>query len=129
MVYFSHYNVVKGLFFFCCFFICSWWSRRYFKAETLCGDLLLEDVLQSNSIGGELGDTFSKLLNGHLVLVEVEAEESLVVQVALLRDIKLGGAGGVKLLRNSGGRVIEILEEVGLKEPKHISCHAIKIPS
>lgn len=51
------------------------------------GELLLEDVLEGHSIGGELADTFAELLDGHLVLVEVEAEVGLVVDVGLLLEV------------------------------------------
>lgn len=50
-----------------------------------------------------------------MILVEIEAEESLVVQVALLGDVELGGAGGVELLGNGSGGVVEVLEEVWLQ--------------
>lgn len=77
-------------------------------------DLLLEDVLQGHGISRKLGDTLTELLDGHGLLVEFEAEQSLVVDVGLLGDVKAGSAGGVELLGDSGGRVVEILEEVGL---------------
>jgi hypothetical protein len=80
----------------------------------LCLDLLLEDLLQGHGIRRELGDTLAQLLHSHSLLVEVEAEQSLVVNVALLRDVKAGGTGGIKLLGDSGGRVVEVLEQVGL---------------
>ena len=46
--------------------------------------LLLDDVLQLLSSSGETRDTLTKLLNSHLVLVEVKAEERLVVEVLFL---------------------------------------------
>lgn len=51
------------------------------------GELLLEDALKGDSISSELADTLSELLNGHLVLVEVKAEESLIIDVGLLLDV------------------------------------------
>lgn len=53
----------------------------------LRGDLLLEDILEGDGVRGKLGDTLPQLLNGHLLLVEVEAEQRLVVQVGALGDV------------------------------------------
>jgi hypothetical protein len=77
-------------------------------------DLLLQDVLEGDSIGGKLGDTLTELLNGHSLLVKLEAEQGLVVEVAALGDIEAGGGGGVKLLGNGILGVVELLEETGL---------------
>jgi hypothetical protein len=77
-------------------------------------DLLTEDILESNSVSGKLGDTLAELLNGHLVLVEVEAELGLVVDVALLLNVQLAGVLGNELLGNLVLRVVELLEQVGL---------------
>lgn len=60
-------------------------------------DLLAQDVLEGNGISGELGDTLTELLDGHLVLVEVEAELGLVVDVALLLNVELAGVLGDEL--------------------------------
>ena len=60
--------------------------------------LLLEDALEGDGIGGELADTLTELLHGHLVLVKVEAELSLVVDVALLLKVELAGILGDELL-------------------------------
>jgi hypothetical protein len=56
----------------------------------LCLDLLTQDVLERDSVGGEFRDTLAELLDGQLVLVEVKAEVGLVVDVALLLNIELG---------------------------------------
>lgn len=50
--------------------------------------LLLDDVLQLLSSGSEARDTFTELLNSHLVLVEVKAEEGLVLKVLLLGKVE-----------------------------------------
>jgi hypothetical protein len=44
----------------------------------LCVDLGLENLLEGDSISSKLRDAFSQLLNGHLLLVEIEPEKSLV---------------------------------------------------
>ena len=77
-------------------------------------DLLLDDVLEGNGVSSELADAFPELLNGHLVLVEVEAESGLVVDVGLLLEVKRAGGAGVKLLRDSILRVEQLLKEIGL---------------
>lgn len=63
-------------------------SAISFTLETLCLDLLSQDVLEGDSIGCELGDAFTELLYCHLFLVEVESETRLVVDVRLLRDVE-----------------------------------------
>jgi hypothetical protein len=76
-------------------------------------DLLLDDALEGDGVGGELADALAQLLDGHLVLVEVEAELGLVVDVRLLLEVKAGGAGGVELLGDGLLGVEEVLEQVG----------------
>ena len=71
----------------------------------LLGDDLLDDLLL---------DLLAELLGSHLVLVEVEAEGSLVVDVALLLDVKRVGLGSIELLGNGLCGVVQLLEEVGL---------------
>jgi hypothetical protein len=58
------------------------------KLLQLSGELGLEGVLEGDGIGGEFGDTLTELLDGHLVLVEVEAEEGLVIDVGLLLKVE-----------------------------------------
>ena len=53
----------------------------FFLFNHLCGDLLSDDVLQRDGISSELADSLTQLLNRHLLLVEVEAEERLVLDV------------------------------------------------
>lgn len=89
-------------------------NDRYRTAALRLLDLLTEDVLEGNSIGGEFRDTLAELLGSHLVLVEVEAEGSLVVDVALLLDVKRVGLGSIELLGNGLCGVVQLLEEVGL---------------
>jgi len=38
-------------------------------------ELLLEDILEGDGVSSELADTLAELVDGHGVLVEVEAEE------------------------------------------------------
>lgn len=44
-------------------------------------NLLLQNSLERFSIGSEFANTFPELLNSHLILVEVEAEQGLLVEV------------------------------------------------
>lgn len=81
----------------------------------LCLDLGLDDALEGLGVGSELGDTLAELLDGHLLLVEVEAEEGLVVDVGLLLDVEGGGLGGVELLGDGSVGVEELLKQVGLE--------------
>jgi hypothetical protein len=76
-------------------------------------DLLAEDVLEGDGVGSELADALGELVDGHGVLVEVEAEEGLVLEVALLLDVELGDVLSLELLRNLVGAVVKLLEEVG----------------
>lgn len=85
-------------------------------AAYLRRQLLLEDVLEGDGIGGKLADTLAQLLDGHLVLVEVESEEGLVVDVGLLLEIQRRGAGRVQLLGDGLVGVEELLEQVGLNK-------------
>ena len=61
-------------------------------------ELLLKDALERNSICSKLRDTLSKFLNGHGFLVEVEAEQSLVVEIFALLDIQARGVLSIELL-------------------------------
>lgn len=76
-------------------------------------DLLGKKLLEGNGISSELGDTLTELLNTHGLLVEVEAEVSLVVEVLALLDLEAGGTSGVELLGHGIGGVEEVLQEVG----------------
>ena len=51
-------------------------------------ELLLDNILEGNSVGGEFANALAQLLHGHLLLVEVEAEERLVVNIRLLLDVE-----------------------------------------
>lgn len=77
-------------------------------------DLLPQHILKRNSISGELGDALAQLLDGHLVLVEVEAVEGLVVEVVALGDVERLGVFGVEFLGHFVRRGVEVFEEVGL---------------
>ena len=101
-------------------------SKFYFfhinfsRSVFLSLDLGLEEVLQGHSVGGELGDTLAELLDGHGLFVEVESEESLVLEVSTLRDVEGSSSGGVEFLGNGGGGVQEILQKVGLQKVRYI---------
>ena len=73
-------------------------TRTGIKCHTLCLDLLAQDVLESDGVSSKLGDALTELLDGHLVLVEVEAELSLVVDVGLLLKVELASILGDELL-------------------------------
>lgn len=79
----------------------------------LCVDLLLENVLQGDSVCGELADALGELVHGHGVLVEVEAEVTLVRQVALLLNVQRCSRLRLQLLGDCVGAVVELLQEVG----------------
>lgn len=51
-------------------------------------NLGLQDILQGDGISGKLADTFSQLLHGHGVLVEVESEVGLIINVGLSLNIE-----------------------------------------
>lgn len=76
-------------------------------------DLLAEDILEGDGVGSELADTLGELVDGHGVLVEVEAEEGLVLEVALLLNLELGDVLGLELLGNGVGAVVELLKKSG----------------
>lgn len=78
-------------------------------------ELGLEDLLQGLGVSSELADTLAQLLDGHLVLVEVEAECRLVVEVALLLDLEVVGVVSLELPWHGLGGVLELLEQVGLE--------------
>ncbi len=90
-------------------------NDRYRTTALRLLDLLAEDVLESDGISSELGNTLTELLGGHLILVEVEAESSLVVDVGLFLDVERVGVGCIELLGDGVGGVVELLEEVGLE--------------
>lgn len=78
-------------------------------------ELGLEDTLQGLGISSELADTLAQLLDGHLVLVEVEAERRFVIDVGLLLDVEVLSVLGLELPWHGLGGVLELLEQVGLK--------------
>lgn len=77
-------------------------------------DLLLQQLLQGDGVRRELGDALAQLLHRHLVLVEVEAEERLVVQVAALGDVQRRRARRVQLLGHRRRRVVQFLQQARL---------------
>lgn len=90
-------------------------------AAFLRRQLLLQDVFEGDGISGKLADTLAQLLDGHLVLVEFESEEGLVIDVGLLLDVQGRGAGRVQLLGDGLGGAEELLEQVGLKKSRIVS--------
>ena len=89
-------------------------NRSSKKSAHLCLNLGLEGILEGDGISGELADTLAELVNGHWVLVEVEAEVGLVVNVRLLLQVERAGVGRIQLLGDRVLRVVELLEQVGL---------------
>ncbi len=77
-------------------------------------NLLPQHILKRNGISRELGDALAQLLDGHLVLVEVEAVEGLIVEVVALGDVERLGVFGVEFLGHFVRRGVEVFEEVGL---------------
>lgn len=77
-------------------------------------NLRLQDLLQRHGISGELADALAQLLHGHLLLVELEAEQRLIVDVAPLLDVELARLLRLELPWDRVGRVGQDLEEVWL---------------
>lgn len=90
-------------------------SARGIRCHSLRLNLLLQDILQGHGVGRELGDTLTELLDGHGLLVELEAEQSLILEVAALGDVEAAGSRGVKLLGDGVLGVVQILEQTGLE--------------
>ena len=78
-------------------------------------NLLLQDTLQRDCVGGKLADALTKLVGCHGVLVEVEAEEGFVVDIRDLLDVKTGGCTGVEFLGYVVLAVVEVFEEIWLE--------------
>ena len=82
---------------------------------TLCAlNLLPKYALKSDGIGCEFRDTFPKLLDSHCLLIEIESEERLIVDVALLWDVEVLCVACNQLLGNLVGGVVQLLEVIGL---------------
>lgn len=75
-------------------------------------NLFPENALQCDSISSEFADTFAKLLDCHLFLVEVEAEGRLIVDVASLGDIQRSGGGSIELLWDRVLGVVQVLQQI-----------------
>lgn len=58
-------------------------------------DLLSKNALECDGISCELADTLAQFLDGHLVLVKLEAEVGLIVDEGSLGDIKLDSVFGL----------------------------------
>jgi hypothetical protein len=92
------------------------WLPEPIRSEPILSlDLLLQQRLQSHRVRRELGDTLAQLIDSHGVFVELEAEERLVVEVAALGDVHSRSARRVELLGHGVGRVVQLLQEVGLE--------------
>ncbi len=65
-----------------------------------------QDAFERDCVSGELRDPFPQLLDRHLVFVEVEAVQRLVVEVVALGDVEGLGVLGVELLRYFLGGVV-----------------------
>ena len=89
-------------------------------------DLLPENTLERDSVGGELADALAQLVDGHGVLVEGEAEERLVVDVRHLLDVLIRGLAGVELLGDGFFAVVEVFQKVGLWKDKKKRMVSIK---
>lgn len=81
--------------------------------EILPLNFLPQDILERRGIGRELGDALAQLLDGHLLFVEVEAEEGLLVNIGFLLDLLAGCGLSREFLGNRLLRVEEVLEQVG----------------
>ena len=77
-------------------------------------NLLPQYPFERDRIRREVGDALTQLVDGHGVLVEVEAEERLVREVGLLLDVKALRVACIELFRHVGGGVEEIFEKFGL---------------
>lgn len=77
-------------------------------------DLLLEDILERNGIGGELGNALAEFLDRHGFLVEVETEQRFVFDVGFLLQVEGRGVFRVEFLLHFVGGVVEFFEKVGL---------------
>ena len=91
-------------------------TRQLSRIQFLCLlNLLPENALEGVCVGRKLADTLAKLVHRHGLLVEIETEETLVVQVVLLLDIEAAGVRSVKLLGHRILAVIKVLEQIWLK--------------
>ena len=73
-------------------------------------NLLPENVLKCDGVGGEFGDTLTQLLNSHLLLVKVEAEVGLVLDVSLLLNVERSRLRSIKLRGDIVLGVVELFE-------------------
>src|SRR3569833_81478 len=76
--------------------------------------LLLQDALERLGVSCKLTDALAQLLYSHLFLVEVEAEQRLVIDVRLPLDVERRGSLGVELLGHGLGRVHVLIKQGGL---------------
>jgi len=76
---------------------------------------LLQDTLEGNGIRSELRNTLPQLLDRHSLLVEVEAEQCLVIDVGLLLDVECLGFFSLEHLRHFVGLSVKLLQEVRLE--------------
>ena len=78
-------------------------SQPHGLSKSSLFNLLPQDPFERNRIRRELGDALAQFLDGHLVLIEVEAVKGLVVEVVALRDVERLGVLCVEFLRDLVG--------------------------
>lgn len=77
-------------------------------------DLLCQDILQLHRRGRKGRDAVTQLVNGHLLLIELESELGFVIEVFLLLDVEAVGVVGLELGGDRVSAVVELFEESGL---------------
>ena len=91
--------------------------------------LLGKDVFQLHGSGCKRTNTVRKLLGRHLILVQLEAEFSWVVNIRLPWDVEAGGLRGVQLGVDAVLAVIEILQKGGLgRNPTSVLLTTYRLP-
>lgn len=75
-------------------------------------NLLPQDALQRNRISSELADPLAQLVHRHRLLVEVESEQRLIVEIALLLNIQALRLIPNQLLRHLVLAVIQLLQKI-----------------
>lgn len=86
----------------------NWLQLKYLGLK-----LSLQDGTKSISILGKGSDTSGQLDYSHFVVVKVETELGLISKVGNLLQIEAGSLGGIKLLGDSVGAVVELLKKGG----------------
>jgi hypothetical protein len=85
--------------------------------------LLPQSRLEGIGILGELLDSLSKLLSGHLIFCKITSEGRLVIEIRLRGDVQRGSILRLELPGDGLLRLGELIEESGL----HVSvCWMLK---